>query len=210
MANRIVTTDEISSVANAIRAKIGSSGAMKWPLGFVNTIAGITEKAAATYYPSSSDQTIAKDQLLKGAQTIKGVTTEGIVASNIKYGVVAKVGDADDDDRILRVFGTLQKKIDIVTIELKANIAVQYDDERWERTYTVKEGTIPASYDNELMAEIEIMYPAVKKVELYDKGSGPLSTYGFTVTYEGIDNHTYSSVPDGATIAVIKMYFLKF
>ena len=66
----------------------------------------IQSKAAATYYPSASDQTIAADQYLSGAQTIKAVAVNGLSAANVKYGQTVKVGDADDDDRITAVTGT--------------------------------------------------------------------------------------------------------
>ena len=66
----------------------------------------IQSKAAATYYPSASDQTIAADQYLSGAQTIKAVAVDGLSAANVKYGQTVKVGDADDDDRITAVTGT--------------------------------------------------------------------------------------------------------
>lgn len=46
---------------------------------------GITKKAAATYTPSTSNQTIASGQYLNGVQTIKG--DSNLVASNIKSGV---------------------------------------------------------------------------------------------------------------------------
>ena len=52
--------------------------------GYVNGIkitGNMTEKAAATYTPTTSDQTIAADQYLAGAQTIKG--DANLVASNI-------------------------------------------------------------------------------------------------------------------------------
>lgn len=72
-----------------------------------NLIVGtISSKTAATYYPSTSDQTIASGQYLSGAQTIKAVTTTNITAANIKYGVTAEVGDASDSDRVASVTGT--------------------------------------------------------------------------------------------------------
>lgn len=72
-----------------------------------NLIVGtISSKAAATYYPSSSDQSIASGQYLSGTQTIKAVTTTNISAANIKYGVTAEVGDTSDSDRITAVTGT--------------------------------------------------------------------------------------------------------
>ena len=46
---------------------------------------GITKKAAATYTPTTSDQTIASGQYLNGVQTIKG--DSNLTASNIKSGV---------------------------------------------------------------------------------------------------------------------------
>ena len=46
---------------------------------------GVTKKAAATYTPSTSNQTIAASIYLSGAQTIKG--DSNLVAGNIKSGV---------------------------------------------------------------------------------------------------------------------------
>ena len=46
---------------------------------------GVTKKAATTYTPSTSNQTIAASQYLSGAQTIKG--DANLVAGNIKSGV---------------------------------------------------------------------------------------------------------------------------
>lgn len=63
-------------------------------------------KAAATYYPSGSDQTISSGQYLTGVQTIKGVTTSNLIAGNIKNGVIVQVGDSVDPDRVLSVTGT--------------------------------------------------------------------------------------------------------
>ena len=67
---------------------------------------GVTRQAAQTIHPSTSDQTIASGKYLDGTQTFKRVTTSNISASNIKNGVVVKVGDPDDDDRIISVTGT--------------------------------------------------------------------------------------------------------
>lgn len=73
----------------------------------VSLTASITTKAAATYYPSTTDQTISASQYLTGAQTIKAVTVSGLSAANIASGVTVKVGDSADDDRITSVTGTL-------------------------------------------------------------------------------------------------------
>jgi len=108
MANYLVNDTDLAAVADAIRAKARAEGALEFPDGFVSTISGIPEKAAATYNTSSSDQTIAADQYLAGAQTIRGVTTENISAGNIKNGVTVKVGDAGSAGRIKNVTGTLR------------------------------------------------------------------------------------------------------
>lgn len=67
----------------------------------------LTTKAAATIYPSTTDQTIASGTYLTGIQTIKAVTVSGLSAGNIASGVTVKVGDSADDDRITSVTGTL-------------------------------------------------------------------------------------------------------
>ena len=66
----------------------------------------LTTKAAATYNTSTSDQSIAANRWLTGAQTIKAVTTANIDAENIRTGVNVKVGDANNAGRIKNVTGT--------------------------------------------------------------------------------------------------------
>lgn len=69
---------------------------------------GVSRQAAQTIYPSSSDQSIAADKYLTGAQTIKGVTTTNLSADNIKKDVVVQVGDSADPDRVVSVTGTYE------------------------------------------------------------------------------------------------------
>lgn len=68
----------------------------------------MTEKSAASYNPSASDQTINANQFLAGAQTIKAVTTTNLNAAYIADGVTVKVGCAADDDSVTSVTGTLK------------------------------------------------------------------------------------------------------
>ena len=63
-------------------------------------------KAAATFYPSSSDQSVSANQWLTGAQTFKGVVLTNLLASNIKNGVTVQVGDAQKSNRIAEIEGT--------------------------------------------------------------------------------------------------------
>ena len=80
--------------------------------GYVSNNFQLTEESvvsplgATTYYPSTSDQTIASGKYLMGAQTIKGVTITNLSAANIVNGVTVEVGDVDDPDRVASVTGT--------------------------------------------------------------------------------------------------------
>ena len=74
----------------------------------VSLTANVTTKAAATYHPSTTDQTISASQYLTGAQTIKAVTMTNLTAANIKKDVVVKIGDATDDDCVTTITGTYE------------------------------------------------------------------------------------------------------
>lgn len=73
----------------------------------VSLTANVATKAAATYYPSTSDQTISASQYLTEAQTIKAVTYSGLSADKILSGTTVKIGDSVDDDRIASVAGSV-------------------------------------------------------------------------------------------------------
>lgn len=79
-----VTPSESAQTVTPDSGKVLSSvsvGAI--PSNYVGT--GVTRKAAATYTPTTTDQTIAASQYLTGAQTVKG--DANLVAANIKEGV---------------------------------------------------------------------------------------------------------------------------
>lgn len=67
----------------------------------------MTEKSAASYNPSTSDQTINAAQYLAGAQTIRAVTLTNLQAQYIASGVTVKVGCSADDDCVASVTGSL-------------------------------------------------------------------------------------------------------
>lgn len=73
----------------------------------VSLTASVTTKAAATIYPSTSDQSIAASQYLTGAQTIKAVTVSGLSADTILSGTTVNIGDSADADRIASVSGSV-------------------------------------------------------------------------------------------------------
>ena len=69
---------------------------------------GVSRQAAQTIHPSTSDQTIAADKYLTGAQTVKGVLLTNLTAENIKKDVVVEVGDSTDSDCVTAVTGTYE------------------------------------------------------------------------------------------------------
>ena len=73
----------------------------------VTLTASVTTKAAATYYPSTSDQTISASQYLTGAQTIKAVVVSGLAANKILSGTTVTVGDSVNASRITSVTGNV-------------------------------------------------------------------------------------------------------
>lgn len=68
----------------------------------------LTTQGAQTIHPASTDQSIASGKYLTGAQTFKAVTVSGLTADKVLQGNTIKIGDADDDDRIMSVTGTAQ------------------------------------------------------------------------------------------------------
>ena len=94
-----------TSDANAAQGEI-LSGKTAYVNGSKVT-GNISSKSAATYNPSTSDQTINASQYLSGAQTIAAVTTTNLSAGNIKSGVTVKVGCSADDDCVASVTGSL-------------------------------------------------------------------------------------------------------
>ena len=71
----------------------------------------ISSKAAASYNPSTTDQTINAAQYLSGAQTIKAVTTTNLTSAYIANGITVKVGCAADDDCVASVTGSLSSPV---------------------------------------------------------------------------------------------------
>ena len=105
-----VTSDATSagstSTANAAAADVRNGKKFFGASG--ESTGAMTEKAAATYTPTGSEQTINANQYLAGAQTIEAVVAQNLTPSNIVAGVTVKVGTATDDDSVASVSGTAQ------------------------------------------------------------------------------------------------------
>jgi hypothetical protein len=99
-----ITLQKTLSVTPRVTAGYVSSGTSDNVLVSLN--ANVTTKAAATYHPSTSDQSIASGTYLTGAQAINKVVVSNLTADIIKSGEVVKIGDASDDDCVTSVTGT--------------------------------------------------------------------------------------------------------
>lgn len=71
----------------------------------------MAEKSAASYNPSTADQTINAAQYLTGNQTIRAVTISGLSASVIANGVTVKIGCSADDDCVASLTGTMSAAV---------------------------------------------------------------------------------------------------
>lgn len=100
-----------SSVSNTPQVSAGYVSSGTAGNTSVSLTASVTTKSAATYHPSSSNQTISASQYLTGAQTINAVTTTNLSASNIKNGVTVQVGDSSDSDCVTSVTGTYAAQV---------------------------------------------------------------------------------------------------
>lgn len=67
----------------------------------------LTTIAATTYNVSTANQTISSARYLTGTQTIRGVTTTNLSASNVLSGVTIQVGDSANASRIATVTGNV-------------------------------------------------------------------------------------------------------
>ena len=99
-----LTLTKTVSVTPSVTAGYVSSGTAG--NASVSLTASVTTKAAATYHPSTSDQTVSASQYLTGAQTIKAVT-HNLDATKILSGTTFKIGDSTDDDCVASVSGSV-------------------------------------------------------------------------------------------------------
>ena len=93
----ITPTVNAGYISQGTSGKISTTGTSTFQL---------TSKTAATYYPSTTDQTVASRQYLIGSQVFKSVTYTGLEAGNIASGVTVKIGDSANASRIIQVVGT--------------------------------------------------------------------------------------------------------
>lgn len=100
------TVSSSKSVTPTVSAGYVSSGTAGTVSVSGSNTSQLTVQAGATFYPSTSDQTISSGKYLTGTQTIKALTYANITADNIKNGVTVTIGDSADADRVLSVTGT--------------------------------------------------------------------------------------------------------
>lgn len=118
----LTKTISMTPVVSAGYVSSGTAGNVSTSL-----TASVTTKAAQTYYPSTSAQTIAAKQYLTGAQTIAATTTSNLSAANIIKGVNIKVGDSANTGRIANITGTADYVKNVTTIPTAEDTNVIYN-----------------------------------------------------------------------------------
>ena len=120
----------------ALGTTLGINGSYTIPAGYTTggtVTQSITTKAAATYTPGTSNQTISAGQYLSGAQTIAG--SANLVASNIKSGV-----------KIFNVTGNLNTSSDIIKQSTLSGTVIKTHSwsvsSSWSHTITLNTSSI--------------------------------------------------------------------
>lgn len=175
MTDYLVTDTELTSIANAIRTKGGTSASLTYPTGFVTAINNIPtggtptlQTVTKTYTPKSSAITenitpgSGYDGIDEADITVEGVVCSNLSAGNIKSGVTVKVGTATDDDSVTSVTGTYTPAL--TTKNITAN------------------GTYNASSDNvDGYSSVQVLVPSKGDLLVTDS-LGTLSTSSTTAT----------------------------
>ena len=86
-----------SSVSNTPQVSAGYISSGTAGNSSVSLTASVTTKGAATYYPSTSNQTINASQYLTGVQTINAVSQTNLTADNIKNGTTVTISNGQSN-----------------------------------------------------------------------------------------------------------------
>lgn len=165
-------TSLFTAIANALRSLKGTSAQIVAD-DFPSEISGITTKAAETYTPTTSDQTIAAGQYLSGAQTVEG--DANLVAGNIKNGV-----------SIFGVAGTLVSRLPVISggfLNNRTNLILTapsgVDLTQYNRILAVRRNLIPDLSNGVLYVYFEPPYRA-----MYINENNELDAEFCTISYE--------------------------
>lgn len=173
----------------------------------------MTEKAAATYYPTGSAQTIAANQFLAGAQTIGAITTANISAANIKYNVNVKVGNASNANAVANVTGTFTSDGTVTAAQIRSGYIGYSKGTKYTGTMAVNSATsfsVAQTANNKVRVSCTTPTAATGRPwgGLYVRGkSGSYPTSvsdGFEVGRVGttgyVDYTNATNMPSGSTI----------
>ena len=200
-ASGVVTASYTGS--SSITPTVTSGYVSKGTAGTISTTGTstyqLTSKAAATYYPSTADQTIASQRWLVGNQTIKSVTTSNLTAANIAKGVVVKVGDANNASRITQLTGTHIGGVDVPIFT-----------QTWDSNWTAPIGSVTcnktyaecyANLNNDIM-ECAGVFTTTNGISNYY-----ITGLGGYIAYEGDSAHlVYVGINDGMPLYQCSYY----
>lgn len=199
------------SGSKSITPTISAGWVASGTAGTVSTNGSATKqldtKAATTYNASTSNQTIAAGVYLTDAQTILGITTLNIDATNIKSGVNIRVGDTGSATRIKNVTGTFTAANTVSSGQTAADAdKILQGYSAWVNATELK-GTIPIqSSDSVTIAKNAITVPAgyyASNVETQIETTTPTTSYSNT----GLSTYfTSQSNASGASVTITPQY----
>lgn len=168
----------------------------------VSLQANVTTKEATTYYTDEYDQYISANTYIKGMQTIKGVTTNNIVAGNIKNGVTIQVGDSSNPSRIASVTGTYGGGGGgwyVLAVEDDGNGNYQFIDDDGDTTFSALYAKLNDANSSTLMVR-NATY--IRYADQLTWSDDPNDGYIFCSILESIDgdNESYGFVQKGITL----------
>ena len=159
----------------------------------VSLTASVTTQAGQTIHPSTTDQSIAANTYVLGAQTIKGVLLTNLDASNIKDGVTVKVGDSTDDDCVASVTGTYSGGGGTPNLQTKTNI---------DPTTSSQTITADAGYDGLDSVQINAMPSGTAGTPTATKGTVSNHSVSVTPSVTNTTGYITGSTKTGTAVSV--------
>ena len=195
--NTLTLTKTVSVTPNVTTAGYISSGTAG--NSSVSLTASVTTKAAAIYYATTSDQTIAASQYLTGAQTIKALSQTNLSAANIKAGTTITVNNGNAN--VWSVAGTFTSDADAAATELGNSSEVEVNYVYGGQFYGDEAITASATDTSNMTASSS--YPSSNALTSHT--STTYAQYTLSRSTTGYTHYTFdvSDIPSGATITSI-------
>lgn len=169
----VTPTESAQTVAPDSGKVLSSVSVGAIPSSYVGS--GVTRKAAATYTPTTVDQTIAANQYLTGAQTVKG--DANLVAANIKdgvsiFGVTGTHSSGVSNCQILTFTLATHQSTNVTIGELTDEASLHIDDPNFAISMVnTTPSAIVAQDDFRIVCQNNSEFPAIGNYPVYGCGN---------------------------------------